>query len=253
MAQVNKSPEMPSKAAIATDARGLVRRAFKGSLATIDSANSYPYASLITLATDASGAPTFLISTLARHTRNLAKDGRASVLIDATGALADPLQGARLTLYGLAEKTAEEGVRRRFLARHPEAAFYADFPDFAFFRLVVEGAHYIGGFGRIFDLAPSDLVVPIKGAKRLLDAEADIVERMNSHHADALELYATALAGASAGPWRMAGIDPEGCDIILDGEARRILFAGPVTTPAEARKELIRLAAEARAPREGDA
>jgi putative heme iron utilization protein len=253
MAQVNKSPEMPSKAAIATDARGLVRRAFKGSLATIDSANSYPYASLITLATDASGAPTFLISTLARHTRNLAKDGRASVLIDATGALADPLQGARLTLYGLAEKTAEEGVRRRFLARHPEAAFYADFPDFAFFRLVVEGAHYIGGFGRIFDLAPSDLVVPIKGAKRLLDAEADIVEHMNSHHADALELYATALAGASPGPWRMAGIDPEGCDIILDGEARRILFAGPVTTPAEARKELIRLTAEARARREGDA
>ncbi|HCL61762.1 MAG TPA: heme iron utilization protein, partial [Rhizobiales bacterium] len=45
------------------------------------------------------------------------------------------------------------------------------------------------------------------------------------------------------------GIDPEGCDIVLDGEARRIVFAGPVTTPAEARKELVRLVAEARARR----
>jgi putative heme iron utilization protein len=69
---------------------------------------------------------------------------------------------------------------------------------------------------------------------------------MNSHHADAVELYATAV-GASTGAWRMTGIDPEGCDIVLDGAARRILFAVPVRTPAEARKELVRLAAEARA------
>jgi putative heme iron utilization protein len=238
---------MPSKSEVAADARGLVRRAFKGSLGTIDIANGYPYASLITLATDASGAPSFLISTLARHTRNLAKDRRASILIDATGALADPLQGARLTLYGLAEKAEEEGIRRRFLARHAEAAFYADFPDFAFWRLAVEGAHYIGGFGRIFDLVPSDILTPVEGAARLLDGEPDIVEHMNKDHADAIELYATVLAGASVGPWRMAGIDPEGCDIVLDGAARRILFASLVTTPAEARKELVRLAAEARA------
>ena len=58
-------------------------------------------------------------------------------------------------------------MRRRFLARHPEAAFYADFPDFGFWRLKVEGAHYIGGFGRIFDLAPSDLLLPLEGAEAL--------------------------------------------------------------------------------------
>ena len=58
------------------------------------------------------------------------------------------------------------------------------------------------------------------------------------------------LPDASPGPWRMTGIDPEGFDIVLEGEARRILFAQPVTTPAEARKELVRLAAEARAGRQ---
>jgi putative heme iron utilization protein len=250
MAQVNKSQEMPAKSQVAASARALIRRAFKGSLATIQGGGSYPYASLITLATDPAGAPTFLISKLARHTANLMQDPRASVLIDETGALADPLQGARITICGRAEPTAEESVRGRFLARHPEAAFYADFPDFGFWRLRVEGAHYIGGFGRIFDLEPGDLLLALDGAEALIEAEPGIVEHMNQDHADALELYATALGDAGPGPWRMAGIDPEGLDIVLGGEGRRIQFAQNVATPSEARTELVRLAAEARAGRQ---
>ncbi len=241
---------MLAKSDIAASARALMRRAFKGSMATIDRASNYPYASLITLATDPSGAPVFLISKLARHTANLTGDDRVSVLIDETGALADPLQGARLTLHGRAEPTGDVVVRRRFLARHPEAAVYADFPDFGFWRLTVEGAHFIGGFGRIFDLGPGDLLLPLDGADELIAAEPGIVEHMNDDHADALELYATALGDAGPGAWRMVGIDPEGFDIALDGQARRILFAQPVATPAEARTELVRLAAEARAGRQ---
>jgi hypothetical protein len=141
-------------------------------------------------------------------------------------------------------------ARRRFLARHPEAALYVDFPDFGFWRLRVEGAHYIGGFGRIFDLDPGDLLLSPADAEELVEAEPGIVAHMNEDHADALELYATALGDAGPGPWRMAGIDPEGFDIVLGGEARRILFAQRVATPAEARTELVRLAAEARAGRQ---
>jgi putative heme iron utilization protein len=250
MAQVNKSQEMPTKADVAAAARALMRRAFKGSLATIQGGSGYPYGSLITLATDPAGAPIFLISKLARHTANLIQDSRASVMVDETGALADPLQGARITLYGRADPAPEEGVRRRFLARHPEAAFYTDFPDFGFWRLRVEGAHYIGGFGRIFDLGPGDLLVPLEGAESLIETEPGIVAHMNEDHADALELYATALGDAGPGSWRMAGIDPEGFDVVLDGQARRVLFAQKVATAAEARAELVRLAAEARAGRQ---
>ncbi len=161
---------MPSREEIAGAARALIRRAFKGSMATIDARNGYPYASLVTLATDASGAPTLLISNLARHTANLAKDPRASIMVDETGALADPLQGARVTVYGKARADEGGAVRRRFLARHPEASFYADFPDFGFFRLAVEGAHYIGGFGRIFDLAPSELLIRTERPRACLRA-----------------------------------------------------------------------------------
>jgi putative heme iron utilization protein len=48
----------------------------------------------------------------------------------------------------------------------------------------------------------------------------------------------------------LAGIDPEGFDIVLGGEARRVLFAQRVATPAAARTELVKLAAEARAGRQ---
>ena len=79
-------PQMPTKAELAAEARALVRRALKASLATIAAGSGYPYASLITVATEASGAPVFLISGLAQHTKNLAQDPRASILFDGTGA-----------------------------------------------------------------------------------------------------------------------------------------------------------------------
>jgi heme iron utilization protein len=111
--------EMPSKAELAADARGLVRRALKASLATIASGSNYPYASLITTATEASGAPIFLISGLAQHTKNLAQDPRASILFDGTGAAGDPLQGARVTLLGRAEKVVDGSSQAQVPGKAP--------------------------------------------------------------------------------------------------------------------------------------
>ncbi len=72
----------------------------QASLATIASGSGYPYASLITTATAVSGAPIFLISGLAQHTKNLAGDPRASILFDGTGAAGDPLQGGGAVRQG---------------------------------------------------------------------------------------------------------------------------------------------------------
>ena len=105
----------------AVASRRLMRTALKGALATLDRATGHPYASLILLATEPSGAPTFLISRLALHTRNLEQDSRASVLIDGTGGLGDPLTGGRLTLTGVARLSTSPTALRRFLARHPSA------------------------------------------------------------------------------------------------------------------------------------
>lgn len=240
-------PNAPSAAPSPAEAtRGLVRRALKASLATLETSTGHPYASLVTIATDVDGTPLFLISTLALHTKNLISDARASVLFDGTDATGDPLAGGRVTLIGRAVKTERPTARARFLARQPHAAGYADFPDFAFYELVPERAHYIGGFGRIVDLAPADFIVDTSGAESLLAAHGDIVSHMNEDHAAANELYATVLAAAPGGPWRMTGIDPEGFDLVCDGMTCRIPFENRVTSPDEARRELVALVGKAR-------
>ena len=228
-------------------ARSLVRAALKGSLATLQKGSGHPYASLALTATDADGTPILLISRLALHTQNLSADARASLLIDATGTDADPMAGARITLIGAARPTASHTARRRFLARHPTAAGYADFPDFAFYQLDIASAHFIGGFGRIVDLPRADLIIEVADAQALIEREADIVSHMNDDHADAVELYATRLLDGVPGAWRMTGIDPQGCDLVLGARALRLEFATRITDADAARAELVRLVGVARA------
>lgn len=236
----------PVESSPQAQARAIVRGALKGALATLDATSGHPYASLVTVATELDGTPLVLISQLALHTKNLHTDQRASLLFDASGETADPLSGGRVTLIGQMEKTDDAAARSRFLSRHPAARGYADFPDFAFYRLVVDRAHYIGGFGRIVAMKAASILLNVSAATSLTGAEADILEHMNTDHTAAVELYATALAGAPAGPWKMTGIDPEGCDLVCDALTCRIAFADWISSPALARQELARLAAQAR-------
>lgn len=246
--------EMEAAATPAEAALRLMRRALKASLATLDRATGHPYASLVTVATEPDGTPILLISKLALHTQNLAADPRASLLFDGTGGAGDPLAGGRVTVIGHVETAPGPTARARFLARHEAARGYADFPDFGFYVLRPARAHFIGGFGRIVDLAPAELLADLAGTEALVAAEADIVAHMNEDHAGALEAYATVLLGAPCrrhvsdmtGAWRMTGIDPDGCDIVCGEDARRVLFDVRVTSPGEAREQLVRLAQDAR-------
>jgi hypothetical protein len=242
-------PQHPAASTLdpAVVSRVLMRSALKGSIATLDRSSGHPYASLVLVATEPDGSPVFLISRLALHTRNLEQDPRCSLLIDGTDGLGNPLAGGRLTLIGKAHKSANPAVRTRFLARHPSAQDYAEFADFAFYTLAVEGGHFIGGFGRIVDLAARELTSDVRDAGALVAAEPDIVSHMNEDHADAVALYATVLAGKAEGAWRMSGIDPEGADLLHCTSAARIVFPTRVLTPGQAREALVALVGEARA------
>jgi heme iron utilization protein len=226
--------------------RRLMRTALRASLATLDRTTGHPYASLILVATEPEGTPIFLISRLALHTRNLEKDPRASLLIDGTGGLGNPLTGGRLTIMGEARPTASPTALSRFLARHPSAEGYAGFADFSMYALEIAGGHYIGGFGRIVDLPRPALMTETADAKALIEAEADIVAHMNEDHGDAVLLYATELAQCAAGDWRMCGIDPDGCDLLHCTNTARIEFPARVRAPAEARETLVALVRQAR-------
>ena len=45
-----------------------------------------------------------------------------------------------------AQRAHADAVAEAFLGRHPDAAYYADFTDFAFWRILVDSVRYIGGF-----------------------------------------------------------------------------------------------------------
>lgn len=231
-------------------AKTLLRAARAGSLATIDRNTGHPFASLVNVATDSDGAPLILISRLSTHTANLEADGRASVLLAATGK-GDPLAHPRLTLLGCFVRVprdahSEPRLRRRFLARHPKSELYAGFGDFSFWRLDAVSAHLNGGFARAADLAAADVMTDVSGADDLIEAEPSAVAHMNSDHADAVRLYATKLIGAEDGTWRLTGLDPDGLDLACGDAALRLAFAERVTTAQQLRNVVVDLAARAR-------
>jgi heme iron utilization protein len=228
-------------------AKELLRTTRSGALATIDRETGFPFASLVTVATDWDGAPLLLLSRLSGHTLNLEADSRASLLLAQVGK-GDPLAHARLTVLGAAERTLAPQARSRFLRRHPKAALYADFADFSFWRLTIIGGHLNGGFARAASVTAEELKTAIAGAEALLAAEDDAIAHLNSDHADAVSLYATRLAGAPAGSWQASGLDPEGLDLIAGDQTARLVFPEPVRNPGTLRRILKDLADQARAP-----
>lgn len=228
-------------------ARGAMRAADRAVLATaLKGSSGWPYGSLVLTALDHDATPLLLISQLAEHTRNIEADDRVSLLFDGTAGLDEPLMGARVSVLGRAVRSDSPRHRERFLARHPGAEGYVGFGDFGVFRVAVERAHLVAGFGRIHWIAGADLIFDTGATGALADSETGIVAHMNADHADAIALYATVLLGRGDGAWRMTGIDPEGCDLRRGGEIARLAFDSAVTDAEQARAELVRQVKEAR-------
>src|SRR6187551_1902903 len=195
-------------------AKKLLREGLSGALATLMPGSGDPYCSLVNVATAYDGSPLLLLSTLAVHTKNMLADPRASLMLDERKE-GDPLEGARVMLMGRVAATDEPAARARYLARHHEAEQSAGFSDFAIYRMQIERAHLVAGFGRIVDLKGEDILTEVSRAGALIAAEADAVAHMNTDHPDALALYATKLLDAQPGPWRCTGCDPDGLDLRL--------------------------------------
>ncbi|HVE75454.1 MAG TPA: pyridoxamine 5'-phosphate oxidase family protein [Actinomycetota bacterium] len=139
----------------------LLSRSGVGALATMSvEAPGFPFASLTPFAVDESGDPILLLSALAEHTSNVKADPRASLLVaDALREGADPLALERVTLVGLMTSAVREDVEELYASAHPESKMYAGFKDFDFYRLEVQRARYVGGFGRMSWIERQELTV----------------------------------------------------------------------------------------------
>jgi putative heme iron utilization protein len=232
--------------------RRLIRTGRSGALGTL--AAGVPLVSLVTYGTDYDGSPLFLLSTLAEHTQSLLINPQCSFLIERASQLDNPQTGERVTLCGRMEKVRDPAhlatARARFLSQNPAAARYADFGDFALWRLVIERAHFVGGFARAVWIEDGLLVDPSLAAD-LAQAVPGILDHMNADHADAVAHYAAAFLPVEdqhEAPWRLVSLDSDGFRLV-PSEAERsyvVLFDHPLISVEDCRPTLVALAKKAR-------
>jgi heme iron utilization protein len=237
-------------------AKELLRSVRAGALATLVPGKAFPFATLVNVATAPDGSPILLLSRLAAHTRHLTSDPRLSLLLAQTG-VGDPLAHPRVTLMGtgtcVSDPHGRAALKARFLAKHPQSALYADFGDFAFWRVAMDEAHLTGGFGRQGHFKAEFLTTSLDGAEALVAAEAQALSHVNAHYQAALARLATALAGKPDGLWQATGIDPEGIDLGCGDRSARIAFPRPVRRLGDLRETLPRLIEAARQAASGQA
>lgn len=220
-------------------ARRLLRAARVGTLASV--AGGQPFASFVTPACAPDLSLLLLLSSLSEHTRHLRGDPRCSVLVAGTAEGANPQTAPRVTVTGLAEVDADPGLKTRFLAVHPYASLYADFGDFALWRIRLLGGLFVGGFARATRLRAAELS-PDAVAVAAIELAADgIMSHCNTDHPDALAVIA-----GQPGAWRMVAVDVDGCDLADAEQVIRVHWSAPVADADGVRRELIRLARAAR-------
>lgn len=222
-------------------ARCLLRGARSATLAT--QAGGQPFTALVTPATAPDLSVLLWLSTLSEHTRHLMTEPRCAVMVAGEAEGPNPQTAPRLTVTGLAERIEDAALKARWLAMHPYAALYADFGDFALWRIRPAGGLFVGGFARATRLRQAELLPDAEAVARVAAAEADIVLHCNTDHAGAME----ELGGGHG--WRMVAADVDGCLLGLGEQVRRIAWSAPVADADGVRAELIGLLRRLRLPR----
>jgi len=231
----------PAEEPPAWAARKLLRAARSAALASV--IDGQPFASLVTPACAADLSVLLLLSALSEHTRHLCADARCSLLVVGTPEGANPQTAPRLTLTGIAATDADPALKARWLAVHPYAASYADFADFSIWRIRPAQALFVAGFARAARLRQADLAPDPAVLAGFAAGAPETLARCNRDLADALALLACHAGGEGPGaPWRMLGLDVDGCDLGFGERVLRQAWSAPLADPGQVPDELLRLA-----------
>jgi len=234
MAASEPQETFPSAAA---QAKRLLRISRTGALATLGRESGAPLTTWVGCASDFDGSPLFLFSELAQHTKNLAADPRASLLLTSPPDRGDPLNHPRVTVGGPIQRHPDAYARKRYLQRNPKAKLYAPFADFAIYRMRIEAVHFNGGFGRADPLTAADLLTREADASALIAAEDRLLADLNeSAGSTAARLAPRDDPGRRA--WRAIGLDAEGLDLAAGSLVGRVDFSAPAFDPSEWRRRL---------------
>ena len=113
----------------------------------------WPYGSVADFADEvpSTGRPLLLLSTLERNVVNFQTNNRVSLAIRTPDQnCTDMMTCPRTTLFGTLERVpAAElpAAKKAYLAKHPTASAWIDFPDMSIYRMTVLDLYWVGGFG----------------------------------------------------------------------------------------------------------
>jgi heme iron utilization protein len=255
-------PVVPASSDVAA-ARALVSHARSAVLSTAHAYyGGWPFGSIVPYALLGDLDPVLMLSDVAEHTKNLAADPRASLLIADPAAADDPQSGARVTLLGrcaVPSGAAKKAAGEAYFARFPDARAHLSAHGFSPHVLRVERVRWIAGFGSMGwterDAWESTASADLSAAGD--DAEGDplaphaaaILEHVNRDHADAVLTLARAHGAPAAASARMTAVNSAGFVLHATPAAGgktvhlQVLFDPPARTPDEARRAMIAMIA----------
>lgn len=195
----------------------------------------------------ADGEPTFLISSMAMHTRNVLGDPRATLLITQATDSSNALGAGRISLMGDVTPVDDEPDRQHiaasYLERNPAAKNWIHYGDFRFFQLQLMDVYFVGGFGVMGWIDAEEF----KSAKPdpLVDVADGIIQHMNADHRDAMALLAKGHVGLEALDAEMTSVDRLGFNLrvkVADGmKGARIAYPEPVESSDDIRQVFVQM------------
>jgi len=215
--------------------RGLVEAQRHGVFCTAHAGlGGWPFGSVVPYVLQANGDALVFLSDVAEHTRNVRRDGRASLFVADPAAAQRPQAGARVTLLVRVERPRDDEVaaaEAAYFAAFPAAQAMRDAHGFHVYRLEVDQVRWIAGFGSMgfFDRATWS-----GESDPLANDAADIVAHMNEDHADAIGELVAFLGGVAASRASITAVDRGGFTAIADGrdgERHEVRLPFPVACP----------------------
>ena len=119
--------------------------------------NGWPYASWVAVFI-VDFVPYMLISMLSEHTKNIQAGPRVSLLMNDESFEGNnkALMG-RVSLMGEAVLTDKEELRDAYLAERPKSTVFYDFEDMQLYRIDVQCARLVAGFGKAWWISGAEI------------------------------------------------------------------------------------------------
>ena len=233
---------------LAEKAKTLVYQGGPSTLSTMSRKHpGFPFGSVMPYGLTDEGEPTFLISSMAMHTRNVLNDPHATLLITQATESPNPLGAGRISMMGevhLVEgEDAIRSVGASYLERNPSAENWMHFGDFKFFHLKLVDIYFVGGFGVMGWIVPDEF----KAAQPdpLAPFADGIIQHMNEDHRDSMVEMAKHYSGLVAVDAEMTAVDRLGFNMRVQTEAgmkgARVAYPKPIESGDDIRSVFVEM------------